>query len=374
MKIISVIGTRPNIIKVAPFLNAIKNLNNQNIVSILVHTGQHYDENLSNNNIKVLEINKIDYSLNIGSDTNANQIAKTILSFDDVLINEKPDWVVVFGDVNATVACAIATKCRGIKLVHVEAGIRSFDNNMQEEMNRILCDSIADVLIAPDEFAVENLIKQGIPQDKIKMLGNIMIDSLDRHIEQAKLMDLYNILHNNKVTETNLNIKNFYLITLHRDTNVDSLEFLKLFIEFLKNHVSRDTFVWIMHPRTQKNLHKFDLWNELLQLKNVCLLNPVSYIEMLALQTKTLGIITDSGGIQEEACVLGIPFLLLRENTERPLTLIKNGGTGILFGTDVSEIQNGFEKLKKSRVTPFRPTFWDGKTAVRIVESLFAHF
>lgn len=373
MKIISVVGARPNFIKVSPLINQIRLYNKRSIEKIehiLVHTGQHYDDKMSNVFFNVLQIPKPQINLNIGSGTHAEQVGKTMISFEKILQEENPDWIIIFGDVNATIACSIAAKKLHIKICHIEAGIRSFDDRMPEEINRLVTDRISDLLLTPDIIASNNLISEGIDKEKVKFVGNIMIDTLMNNKSLAKSLKLIDIINDNSVNNQKISILSptikFALVTLHRPSNVDSRKNLTNIIRFFQNHVLNDmTIIWPMHPRTKKQLIKFNLWKNIFENDGIIILDPVDYHAMLKLNMSSIIMITDSGGLQEECTVLGTPCLTLRRNTERPITLEKNGGLSILVGNKSENIVKGFNKLMKMKRIPVFPKFWDGKTAKR---------
>jgi UDP-N-acetylglucosamine 2-epimerase (non-hydrolysing) len=377
MKIISVVAARPNFIKVAPFIRAIQNYNadNNNIIDhILVHTGQHYDSNMSDSFFVQLGIPKPNYNLGVGSGSHAKQDGETMIVFENVLENEKPDWIVVFGDVNATMSCTIIAKKMNIKVCHIEAGIRSGDMTMPEEINRIVTDSIADLLLTPDEISIQNLLNEGKSSEKIEIVGNIMIDSLDFSLPEAKKKNVEQIVKANlleKQTEKIFHENNYSLITMHRPSNVDYKENLYAFISWLKSKANINlSIIWILHPRTKKMLEKFDLFDELITLKNVMVLDSMSYIDLICLNIHAKFCITDSGGLQEECCVIGTPFFVPRTSTERPLTLVENGGTGILIGNNYSKINDYLTVGVSSNKKEFRPKFWDGNTAKRCLDAI----
>lgn len=357
MKIISVVGTRPNFIKIAPIYYALKQ---KNVTHLLCHTGQHYDEKMSKSFFIDLELPTPDYFLAIGSGTHGKQTAKAMIEFEKVLIAEKPDLVIVVGDVNSTLACALAAVKLNIKLnikiAHIEAGLRSFDRTMPEEINRILTDQISDYLFVTEKSGLVNLKKEGIAENKIFFVGNIMIDSLIKYCAKAK---------GSKILE-HLNIKSPYaLITLHRPSNVDDKESLTALVDFMNNIATKISIIFPIHPRTKQKLTDY----ELITTENIKLIEPVSYIDFLYLQMHAQLVITDSGGIQEETTYLGIQCITLRTSTERPSTIEE--GTNQLLGNDfkkaeetVSNIING--NTKHGSV----PELWDGRTAERIVNVL----
>jgi len=323
--------------KIAPFVRQIEMYNEvgDSIVKhILVHTGQHYDDRMSRSFFEDLKIPEADINLGIGSGTHAEQVGNTMIAFEKVLIKEKPDWVVVVGDVNATLACAVTAKKEGIKCCHIEAGLRSNDMDMPEEINRIVTDRLSDLLLAPDKFSVNNLKMEGVNKKKIVFVGNIMIDTLDLNRERASLLNYENILMNaldEQVEKVNYfsKLEKYGLITIHRPNNVDNKRIFESITDWIINEASTNMpFIWSMHPRSIKQAGQFKILRKLIECNELLLLNPIGYLEMLNLNMKSSLMITDSGGLQEECCVLGTPFLALRWNTERPITLVDNGGTG----------------------------------------------
>ncbi|UBM62450.1 UDP-N-acetylglucosamine 2-epimerase (non-hydrolyzing) [Candidatus Sulfidibacterium hydrothermale] len=378
MKVISVVGARPNFMKIAPFIKAIdeynSNGNTKKIDHILVHTGQHYDDRMSNAFFEALNIPKADINLGVGSGTHAEQVGYTMIEFEKVLEKEKPDWVVVVGDVNATLACSVTAKKLNIKVCHIEAGLRSGDMTMPEEINRLVTDRLSDLLLIPDRISGENLKKEGIPDEKIAFVGNIMIDTLETNRSKAEELSINQILQENSLCPFNfklLPLQSYALLTLHRPSNVDRKEILQPIINFLSNEVARDMYlIWPIHPRAQKRLKEFSLWEELGANEKVILLYPVGYHEMLKLNMEARIILTDSGGLQEESCVLGTPCLTLRWNTERPVTLRENGGASVLVGNNVERIRKEYQDTLKLSRHPQRPELWDGKTAERCVEAI----
>ena len=374
MKIISVVGARPNFIKIAPFLKAIKKhntLSNSKIEHILIHTGQHYDDRMSKSFFNSLNIPTPDINLNIGSGSHSEQVGNTMIKFEKVLIKNNPDWVVVVGDVNATIACSIASKKLNIKVCHLEAGLRSFDMTMPEEINRVVTDRISDLLLTPDLISSKNLINEGINKNKIKLVGNIMIDTLmENKTKSDKLLIRELILKNSFRKNKNFN-KTYALITLHRPFNVDSKITLNNLVDYFINHLSKSyNLYWPLHPRTKKMLDEFKLFEKLNNHPKVCLLHPLNYHEMLKLNMHSSLVITDSGGLQEECTVLKKPCITLRPNTERPVTLTEKGGVSILAGNDIEKIKKALKKIfslsKKSSI----PKYWDGRTANRCLSAI----
>ena len=377
MKIISVVGARPNFMKIAPFIKAIDLHNKtgkEKINHILVHTGQHYDDRMSRSFFKALNIPDADINLGIGSGTHAEQVGNTMIAFEKVLIDEKPDWVIVVGDVNATLACSVTAKKEHIKVCHIEAGLRSGDMKMPEEINRLVTDRLSDLLLTPDKLSNENLVKEGVPAKKIVFVGNIMIDTLEANRSKSMALDIENIVSENAITVSNggFNPANpIGVITMHRPSNVDDQKILTEIVDFIINEVSTKlTIIWTVHPRTQKQLKSFGLWDKLENCKNIVLLHPLDYHSMLKLNMDARIMLTDSGGLQEECTVLGTPCLTLRWNTERPVTLKEYGGASVLVGNNVEQIRKEFSDTLLQNRQPKRPDLWDGNTAKRCLEAI----
>lgn len=388
MKIISVVGARPNFMKIAPFIKAIEehNLhaersrseNTSAIHHLLVHTGQHYDDRMSKAFFEDLGIPDADINLGIGSGSHAEQVGHTMIAFEKVLLAEKPDWVIVVGDVNATLACSVTAKKLHIKVCHIEAGLRSGDEKMPEEINRLVTDRLSDLLLTPDVLSSENLRKEGVAEEKIKFVGNIMIDTLEANKEKAKSLSIENIISENLISVplrpfVMLSLSKypspFALITLHRPSNVDQKEVLEPLMRFLMDEVTADMpIIWPIHPRTKKQLESFGLWEEISTHPQMILLYPLGYHAMLRLNTSATIMLTDSGGLQEECTVLGTPCLTLRWNTERPITLREHGGASVLVGNNVERIRKEYHITLKQERKPQRPDLWDGKTAGRILD------
>jgi len=364
MKIINVASARPNFMKVAPLLRECKKY--EDIVAKLLHTGQHYDYEMSKIFFDELGIPKPDFHLGVGSGTHAEQTAKVMTEFEKVLLTEQPDWVVVVGDVNPTMACTIVANKMGIKVAHVEAGLRSYDRSMPEEINRILTDSIADLLLTPSIDGNMNLIKEGIPDKKIRFVGNIMIDTLFNVRVKSSESQILNSLGITK--------KQFALVTLHRPSNVDKEKTFANFVEVLKKTSEELTVVWPVHPRSRNNAQKFGLWQQLEDIENLHLLEPVGYLDNVCLMNNARLVLTDSGGIQEETTALGVPCLTARKNTERPITIKE--GTNVLVGTDPDIILNEIGKILNNdngivkNKNFSKPLYWDGNTAGRIVKAI----
>ena len=375
MKIISVVGARPNFMKVAPFCRALKAY--PDVQHILVHTGQHYDVRMSEQFFKELDIPNPDINLEIGSGSHAEQVGRTMIEFEKVLRAEKPDWVVVLGDVNATCACSITAKKEHIKCAHIEAGLRSRDMDMPEEINRLVTDRLSDLLFTPDRLSNANLKAEGAEDEKIKFVGNIMIDTLEREREKAAALDINKIVRENLIDELAgrgvpaLKERGYVAMTMHRPSNVDQRETLEPAMRFFLDEVTKEyPIVWAIHPRAQKMLKEFGLWDEVVANDNMILVKPLGYHAMLRLNMGARLFMTDSGGLQEECCVLGTPCLTMRWNTERPITLMENGGASILVGNAVEKRREAYRSQINAERHAMRPELWDGKTAERIAKVL----
>ncbi|MEM1002627.1 MAG: UDP-N-acetylglucosamine 2-epimerase (non-hydrolyzing), partial [Bacteroidota bacterium] len=365
MKIISVVGARPNFMKVAPLHRAFQVYSA--IESKIVHTGQHYDERMSSIFFEQLELPKPDYYLGIGSGSHAEVTAKVMVAFEKIVLQERPDLVIVVGDVNSTLACAIVTKKLNIQLAHVEAGLRSGDRTMPEELNRIMTDSIADYFFVTEQSGITHLTKEGVNQDRIHLVGNVMIDSLLYYLPKASKLDL--------IKRLNLTPKNYVLVTMHRPFNVDEKAQLSKVVTLIKRVGEQRKVVFPIHPRTLKRLHQYDLFEDLKGSPHLLLLEPQGYLEFICLMENSEVIITDSGGVQEESTFLQVPCLTIRGTTERPITT--KLGTNILIPRlDVEEIIHIFHQcLEKRHLKEFViPPLWDGKAAERIAAFLFHEF
>jgi len=379
MKIISVVGVRPNFMKTAPFIKAIDNHNQNSATDIiehtLVHTGQQYDDRMSKGFFEALQILATDINLGIGFGIHAEQVGNTMMAFEKVLEKEKPDWVVMVGDVNATLACSVTAKKLNIKVCHIEAGLRSGDMTMPEDINRLVTDRLSDLLLTPDKISVENLKKKGVSEKKIKFDGNIMIDTLEANRKKASKISIDEIISNNLIDQQSsilpFSLSQYALMTLHRPSNVDKKEIFEPIVEFLLQELTNDIhLIWPIHPRAQKQLKAFDFWNKVVENEKLILLNPIGYHELLRLNMDAKIMLTDSGGLQEECCILGTPCLTLRRNTERPVTLRENGGANVLVGNNIKCIKNEYQNSLKFDRIPQRPELWDGKTAERCLKSI----
>ena len=362
-KVISVVGARPNFMKVAPLHKAFQMY--PSISHRIVHTGQHYDANMSKVFFDDLELPHPDVYLGIGSGSHAVQTAKIMIEFEKIVLAEKPDMVIVVGDVNSTVACSLVCSKLLIPVAHVEAGLRSFDRTMPEEINRIITDSIADFLFVSERSGLTNLRTEGVPDAKVFFVGNVMIDSLIQFQEKA---------HRSAIKKTlGVEPKTYALVTLHRPSNVDVQENLTSILSMLDKISQRHTVIFPIHPRTRKMIGEFKLAEKLRLNAHIILCDPLGYLDFLCLLESAALAITDSGGIQEETTFLGIPCFTMRENTERPVTLSE--GTNKLMGFDYEktavEAETVFQgKYKKGKI----PELWDGKTAERITKEIANKF
>jgi UDP-N-acetylglucosamine 2-epimerase (non-hydrolysing) len=383
MKIISVVGARPNFMKIAPFIRAIKehNINGgEHIDHVLVHTGQHYDDKMSKAFFEALDIPEADINLGVGSGSHAEQVGRTMIEFEKVVRQENPDWVVVVGDVNATCACSITAKKEHVKCAHIEAGLRSRDMAMPEEINRLVTDRLSDLLLTPDRLSDANLRQEGVAEERIRFVGNIMIDTLEAQRGKAEQLDPCEIVREAMLEgqagltgeqEQALVESRVAVMTMHRPSNVDEREVLTGIIDFLMDEVAADMpLVWPVHPRTMNQMKSFGLWDKALACENFILLHPLGYHDLLRLNLGAKIMLTDSGGLQEESCVLGTPCLTLRWNTERPVTLREHGGASVLVGNSVEKIREEYRETLALERRPTRPELWDGKTAGRIVEAI----
>ena len=361
MKIINVAGARPNFIKTAPLMAEYEKFDN--IESLLVHTGQHYDERMSGLFFKELAIPQPHINLGVGSGSHATQTAEIMKAFEPVAAEYKPDAVLVVGDVNSTIACSLVAAKLGVKVVHVEAGLRSFDRSMPEEINRVLTDSISDFLFCTEQSAVDNLMREGIGRDKIYLVGNVMVDSLLKNRSRAEKSNLLDRL--------DLNGEMFAVLTLHRPSNVDDPATLERILEALEVIQNDMPIIFPVHPRTRKNLSFCVCEKRMANLPNLRLIEPVGYLDFLKLMSSARLVLTDSGGIQEETTVLKIPCLTLREATERPITV--EIGSNRVVGTNPAAIIESYQRIVNGGWTAAAgriPPLWDGHAAERIVKIL----
>jgi UDP-N-acetylglucosamine 2-epimerase (non-hydrolysing) len=360
LKVINVVGARPNFMKVAPIVAAMKR-HEREFTPLVVHTGQHYDAAMSDAFFRDLDLPQPDVYLGAGSGSHAAQTAAVMERFEPVVLREKPDWVLVVGDVNSTLACALVCVKLGVKVAHVEAGLRSRDRTMPEEINRILTDQIADLLFTPSADADENLRAEGIPQERIRLVGNIMIDSLYKHLERSRQSPIKDRL--------GLTDKSYAVLTLHRPSNVDDPAVFGRILEALEKISEQLPVIFPVHPRTRKTIAELGLDQRLERITELRLIDPLGYLEFLSLYSDARLVLTDSGGIQEETSVLGVPCLTLRENTERPITVTM--GTNAVVGTDPEKIISAaFVALNETDRRAVSIPLWDGHTAERILAAL----
>jgi len=363
MKIINIVGARPNFMKMAPIIVAMNRYPEQ-IEHLLVHTGQHYDEKMSRAFFDDLDMPKPDIDLGVGSGSHAQQTAKIMMAFEQVCLQENPDIVIVVGDVNSTMACTITAKKLGIKVAHVEAGLRSRDMDMPEEINRLCTDVLCDYLFITDHYANKNLRAEGVAEEKIVFVGNVMIDTLLKHKGMAAQSDV--------LKELGLEKKSYATLTMHRPSNVDDKDTLEEILKALKE-ISRDLpIIFPIHPRTRKMVEEFGLshyLNEGGPVAGIWITEPLGYLEFLHLNMYARFVLTDSGGLQEETTVLGVPCITMRHNTERPITC--DIGTNVIVGNSGEKILAAARDILSSRgAIGSIPAKWDGKSAERIVEWL----
>ena len=367
LKIINIVGARPNFMKMAPIIEAM-NKHPERIEHLLVHTGQHYDEKMSQSFFVDLGMPKPDINLEVGSGSHAEQTAKIMVAFETVCIQEKPDLVIVVGDVNSTMACTITAKKLGIKVAHVEAGLRSRDMSMPEEINRLCTDVLCDYLFTTDHFADENLAAEGVAGEKIFFVGNVMIDTLLKHREMAARSAFGEKL--------GLQPGNYATLTMHRPGNVDNKQTLQAILEALKEISTQLPIIFPIHPRTRKMAEQFGLdhfFNTADEIEGIWITEPLGYLEFLNLNMNARLVLTDSGGLQEETTVLGVPCITMRPNTERPITC--EVGSNIMVGNSKKAIlREAFKILNGETAEGKVPEKWDGKAAERIVATLIALF
>ena len=358
-KLINVCGARPNFMKTAPLMRAYRA--HEELRPLLVHTGQHYDENMSDLFFRQLGIPEPDINLEVGSGSQAVQTAEIMKRFEPVLVEDKPDWIVVVGDVNSTIACALVAKKLGVKVAHVEAGLRSFDRSMPEEVNRVLTDAISDLLLVSEPSGLENLRREGVADGKVHFVGNCMIDTLKANLERAEQSGI--------LAELGLEAGGYNVVTLHRPSNVDNAETFGRIADGLEV-IQRDLpTVFPMHPRTRHNLEGLGLARRFEDMKRLRIIEPLGYLDFLKLMGRAAVVLTDSGGIQEETTVLGVWCLTLRENTERPVTL--TNGTNTLVGTDTDKLLSAYSACRSAEMgEPPVPEKWDGRAAERIAKIL----
>ena len=395
LKILSVVGARPNFMKIAAICEAIKAIKGvetgEETQHVLVHTGQHYDTNMSDSFFNDLDLPKPDLCLGVGSASHSVQTARIMERFENIVLNERPQVVLVVGDVNSTAACALVAKktwCAGNgptgdfipKLAHVEAGLRSFDRTMPEEINRIVTDSISDYLFTTEESANQNLLREGIPEDRIFFVGNVMIDTLLRHRSKAQESTILQDLQLGGESSA----KPYAILTLHRPANVDDKAVFSRMLDAFLEVSKQMPIIFPAHPRTLKRIQDDDLgdyfvdhfvqgpepWDSRVRIR---LLPPLGYLDFLHLMSQAKVVLTDSGGVQEETTILGVPCITLRDRTERPVTLEE--GTNVLVGSNAEKIVSELHRLFQDGPRLTRcPRYWDGHAAKRIVKVLLDDF
>lgn len=365
MKILNVVGARPNFMKMAPIIEEMRR-HPRNLQYLLVHTGQHYDEKMCQTFFKELGMPSPDIDLKVGSGSHAEQTGNIMIKFEKICLKEEPDIVIVVGDVNSTMACTITAKKLGIRVAHVEAGLRSRDMSMPEEINRLCTDVLCDYLFTTDHFATENLIAEGVSKEKIFFVGNVMIDNLLKFKEFAKDLDT--------LKNYDLSPGEYAILTLHRPSNVDSKITLTGILEALKEISEQIPIVFPIHPRTRKMVEEYGLshfFSHSRKPKGLWTIEPLGYIDFLHLNMYAKMVLTDSGGIQEETTILGVPCITLRENTERPITC--ELGTNAVVGNSKEKIIFAAKSVLDGNVSSSQiPEKWDGKAAKRIVECLLS--
>lgn len=359
MTILYVAGARPNFMKVAPLMRAFAPVTG--VRQVLVNTGQHYDESMARVFFRELGLPAPDFDLEVGSGSHAVQTARVMLAFEPVCLEQRPDLVIVVGDVNSTVAATLVAAKLGIPVAHVEAGLRSFDRTMPEELNRLVTDQLADLLLTPSADADENLLREGIPAARIHRVGNIMIDTLLAHLPHASM--------DRVAGRFDLREREYAVLTLHRPSNVDDTATLAGILDAVREVARRMPVVFPVHPRTRRMLDDPAM---AARLDGTRLSDPLGYLDFLALTSHARLVLTDSGGLQEETTALGIPCLTLRKNTERPVTVAE--GTNQLVGTGPADILAGVDRALTDTRHPRRPALWDGQTARRIVDVVCRQF
>jgi UDP-N-acetylglucosamine 2-epimerase (non-hydrolysing) len=371
IRILSVVGARPNFMKIAPIAEELKKI--PTIQHCLVHSGQHYDELLSGSFFADLNLPKPDVNLQVGSGSQAAQTAEIMKRLEPVLLEYKPQMLLVVGDVNSTLAATLTAVKLRIPIAHIEAGLRSFDMTMPEEVNRKLTDAISDLLFVTEQSGVENLKREGVPAEKIFMVGNVMIDCLLRHRELASRSGILDRLG---VRQTASDCRPYGVLTLHRPSNVDDLETLRGILSAVSSLAIEIPIFFPVHPRTKKNIEHFGLRRYLSEgggRTGIVPVDPLGYLDFLSLNEHARLVLTDSGGVQEETTVLGVPCLTLRENTERPAT-VEHGSNQVVGVSPERILAAGRLILKGAARTPFPcPPLWDGKASSRIVAILREH-
>jgi UDP-N-acetylglucosamine 2-epimerase (non-hydrolysing) len=359
-RILCIVGARPNFMKMAPIVRAMQRRSDR-FAPMLVHTGQHYDAAMSRVFFEELGLPEPDVDLNVGSGSHAAQTGAIMTAFEPVLVNHVPALVIVVGDVNSTIACALVAVKLGVPVAHVEAGLRSFDRSMPEEINRVLTDAISDLLFTTEEAAERNLLREGAAPEKIHFVGNVMIDTLLAHRERARMLDVprrYDLR------------QPFGLLTLHRPANVDDNPTLERLLSAIEVVARELPIVFPVHPRTSRALAGSSTAQRMIAAGRLRLLEPLGYLEFIGLMQASDVVLTDSGGIQEETTVLAVPCLTIRKNTERPVTV--SSGTNVLAGTEPDDIVRAWKSLRERPPRSSIPPLWDGHAAERIVGVLDA--
>ena len=362
MSILCVVGARPNFMKIAPIMRAFSG-DDSCVKATLLHTGQHYDQSMKQSFFDQLSIPEPDIDLGVGGGTHAQQTAEIMLKFEPVLDELSPDAVLVVGDVNSTVACALVASKKGIRIIHVESGLRSYDRLMPEEINRVLTDQLSDLLFTTEREAEENLQREAVDLKNVHFVGNVMIDTLLYNVDRA-------VPAAQSLIETSSD-QDFGVVTFHRPSNVDDPKILSRLIAVLIEISRSLPLVFPVHPRTEASLRKNSLWT-LLQDSNIELMAPLGYLELLGLMKQAKVVLTDSGGLQEETTALGVPCITIRESTERPITITE--GTNVLVGTDSAKILSAFDEVMENGGKPGRqPEYWDGTAAMRILDVIASY-
>lgn len=365
ISILCIVGARPNFMKIAPIMAAFAKLEPKVQVS-LVHTGQHYDVAMNHQYFEALGIPAPDINLEVGSGSHAEQTAEVMRRFEPALDAQKPSAILVVGDVNSTIACALVAAKKGIPVIHVEAGLRSFDRAMPEEINRVLTDQISDILFTTERSGRDNLLREGIADSRIHFVGNVMIDTLRNNLDRA--VPIAQILSDAGKANFLDGHKGYAVLTLHRPSNVDDRDTLRVLLETAVKISKQTPVIFPLHPRTRTTIEKFEL-AAMLDAPEILMLPPMGYLEMLGLMKDARVVLTDSGGIQEETTALGVPCITLRNNTERPITV--DEGTNTIAGQDPEKIMAAFDDIMQSGGKSGRvPEYWDGQASTRIAATI----